>query len=623
VIPLKETLSYRQLQSLIYVSNVLNSSLDADTIIDSIMQVTISVIDAADGGVLFLYDPEQDHLIAKSTHGFNPMILNQVHLKPGESMTGLTFLKRQCLIFSDQQDVMNTTSSLSEKNLRLMENSIPHYPHSTICAPILLKEDCIGVITIDSFSPERTFTEDDIKLLTAISHQAAVAIEKARLYKEKEQAVHQLETLNNRITAQNALLSRSVEIHQDLANLVLQRRGLDEIIRCIHQKIGHEMLLFDDVGELKAYAYDSLSRQDVGLIQHFVLANIQSSVTLRSSKEMILHEGSCPVILLPIGTKPELYGLLAIAASHQVNEVDIAALEHACTVISLELVKEQALFDAQQKVNSEFIEDLFKGRVDDSLIRQAKHLHLDPRRKYMVVNIQMDDTKNEVFEVKLGVKRYLVRLANRIFIKKYPLGLVVTKHNQIVIILSFPVKDCVSYHQRQVTQLVQQFLSEMERKSWDFRFSAGVGRIKDGLEDTYKSAHEAQKCLNFIKSYSVPNKVIHYGDLGVQRLLLQNTEEELIEFILEILGPLLQYEQFRKGELMPTLLLYLENNQQAKETAEALHIHANTLNYRLKRIKEILAADFTNTEQFFDIHLAVKLYRYLENKIHLNALAKA
>lgn len=620
---MKETLSHRQLQSLIYVSNVLNSSLDTDTIIDSIMQVTISVIDAADGGVLFLYDSEQDYLIAKSTHGFNPMILDQVHLKPGESMTGLTFVKRQCLIFSNQQDVMNTTSSLSEANLRLMEDSIPHYPHSTICAPILLKDDCIGVITIDSFSPDQTFTKEDIKLLTAISHQAAVAIEKARLYKEKEQAVHQLETLNDMITKQNAMLSRSVEIHQDLANLVLQRQGLDEIIKCIHQKIEHEVLLFDDVGELKAFAYDTLSDYDVSKIQNLVLTNIQSSFTMRSTKEIELNEAVHQLILLPIGAKPELFGILAIAASHPVNEVDIAALEHACTVISLELVKEQAIFDAQQKLNSEFMDDLFKGRIDDSLIRQAKHLHLDPRRKYMVVNIQMDHLKKDVFEARLGVKRYLVQLANLIFIKEYPLGLVVTKHSQIVIILSFPVKDHVSYHQKQAADLVRLFLTEVEKKKWDFELSVGVGRIKNGLEDTYKSAQEAQKCLNFIKSYSLQHKVIHYSDLGVQRLLLQNTEDELIEFILEVLGPLIQYENFRKGELMPTLLLYLENNQNAKETAEALHIHTNTLNYRLKRIKEILATDFTNTEQFLNIHLAVRLYRYLEEKIHRSALAEA
>lgn len=43
---MKETLTHRQLQSLIQVSNVINSSLDIDTIIDSIVIETISAVDA-------------------------------------------------------------------------------------------------------------------------------------------------------------------------------------------------------------------------------------------------------------------------------------------------------------------------------------------------------------------------------------------------------------------------------------------------------------------------------------------------------------------------------------------------------------------------------------------------
>lgn len=615
MITLKETLSHRQLQSLIHVSNVLNSSLDIDTIIDSIMQVTISVIDAADGGVLFLYDSEQDFLIAKSTHGFDPMIVEKVRLKPGESMTGLTFLKRQCLIFENEQAVRNETSTLSPSNLRFMEESIPVYPHSTICAPILIKDDCIGVITIDSFSRSGAFTQDDIKLLMAISDQAAVAIEKARLYQEKDQAVTKLEELNNLITSQNLMLTRSVEIHQDLANLVIGRKGLDDIIQYIHQKIDHHVFLFDNVGELRSYAFHSLPEQAISEVKNQVLSRIQTSITARMIESFQISDAPYQLIMLPIGSTPDLLGLLAIVANQPVNEVDIAGLEHASTVISLELVKEQAIFDTRQRLNIEFIDDLFTGRADESLIRQAKHLQLDPQRNYLVAVIQLDYIKNVITEKELSVKRFLVQLANRIFINEYPLGLVVTKHNQIVMILSYSPKDSESYHQNRVSHLISLFLDEVERKNLGFEFTVGIGRTKKGLEQVYKSANEAQKCLHFLQSFALKKKVISYSELGIQRLLLQNTEEELIEFVQEILGPLFEYEDNRKGDLLPTLLLYLEYNQNAKETGKVLHIHTNTLNYRLKRIKEILSIDFTNPDEFMNLHLAIQLYRYLKEKI--------
>ncbi|XJZ28883.1 PucR family transcriptional regulator [Bacillota bacterium Lsc_1132] len=108
-----------------------------------------------------------------------------------------------------------------------------------------------------------------------------------------------------------------------------------------------------------------------------------------------------------------------------------------------------------------------------------------------------------------------------------------------------------------------------------------------------KSLQEATKCLQFIRSYKQKNAVIHYQDLGVQRLLLQNSEEELMDYIYEILGPIMEYDYHRKGDLLVTLLAYLQNNQNIKEAAESISIHFNTLTYRLKKIEQLLGLDLT------------------------------
>ncbi|WP_353307763.1 helix-turn-helix domain-containing protein [Staphylococcus aureus] len=43
-------------------------------------------------------------------------------------------------------------------------------------------------------------------------------------------------------------------------------------------------------------------------------------------------------------------------------------------------------------------------------------------------------------------------------------------------------------------------------------------------------------------------------------------------------------------------------------TPDALHVHTNTLNYRLKRIEEILSTDLTDGQQLFNIQLAGNIY---------------
>ncbi len=610
---MKETLSHRQLQLLIQVSNVLNSSLQIDTIIDSIMVQTVSVIDAAGGGVLFLYDKENDVLTAKSDSKFKSNILEEVRLKPGESMTGLAFTAKQCLIFSNRTEVERATATLSAKNMRLMMESIPTLPYSTICAPIFLKGECIGVITLDSFDPSQRFIPEDINLLQAITHQAAVALEKASLYREQENAVKQLEHLNNMITEQNLALSRSVEIHNSLADLVLNGEGLPSILGFLHKKIGLQLLLFDEIGELIAASHDSdFPEEDIERARSTAISQLKGSGFSNFPTYEQIHDDRTRLAILPVGTKPRLLGALAIAARDEISTVDISALEHACTVLSLELVKNQAVFDAEERMHGELIDGLSKGQLDESILQKARLFDFDQNGYFMAIIVHLDNVDD--FQKRTSILRHLASMANRAFQQNHLKGIVAKRQDQIVVILAFQQKVSTTFASQNVKELVSLLQKEIALKSWGTTVSIGIGRIHSGLMMASKSLQEAAKCIQFIKSNGAKNQIISYRDLGVQRLLLQNSEGDLTDFMEEVLGPLITYDKSKKGELMPTLFAWLEHNQKAKEAAESLHIHTNTLMYRLKRIEEILGVSLSDSSQFLNIHLAISLYPALKRK---------
>ncbi|MFC3886068.1 helix-turn-helix domain-containing protein [Bacillus songklensis] len=604
---MKETLTHRQLQSLIHVSNVLNTSLDIDTIIDSIMIETISVVDAAGGGSLWLYDTNQNCIIAKSAQGlFYPQIFRQIRLKAGESMTGMTFAARECRIFPNEEEIKKALTTLSAHNYDLLKRSIPNNFKftSVICSPILLKGDCIGVITLDSFQQSLHFKQEDINLLKAICHQAAVALEKSSLYREKEKTVRKL--------------SHSIEIHRSLANLVLQGEGLHSIIKYIHQTIGQHTLLFDDLGELIASAYDSsLSDEILNFIKQQAKHIIGSLENSRSVTEIEIDGELYQLVALSLGSKPKFLGILIILSTQKMSEVDIAALEHACTVISLELVKEQAVFDTQQRLKGELVTKLFSGQMDETLIQKAKNLNFDPTRNYVAIIINFGDIPNKQKNLGDSMMRNVIQIANQVFLEKHPQGMAVRNENQIVVLLSFHSKASSSNIISQIKELAGWFQEEIHSKNYETEVTVGIGRVKPGLLYVHKSLQEATKCLKFIQSYNFENKVLSYTDLGVQRFILQNPEEELIDYIHEVLGPLIEYEHSRKGELLMTLFVYLERNQNVKKAADALHIHTNTLNYRLKRIEEILLINLTDSKQLFNIHLAISIYQYIKNKASL------
>jgi sugar diacid utilization regulator/GAF domain-containing protein len=605
---MKENLSYRQLKSLIYVSNVLNSSLDIDTIIDSILQTTISVIDAADGGVLFLYNEEEKHLIAKSTTGFDPVIVNQVRLKPGESMTGLTFTSKQCQLYHSTQDVKSKTRLLSSKNLRLMEESIPRYPYSTLCAPIFLKEECIGVITLDSFNREKKFTGEDIELLKAISHQAAIAIEKGRFYHEKQQSIQKLQTLNDQMTAHNQMLTQSVNLHRNLADLVLKGKDLHNIIDYLQKAIGENFFLFDRNTDLLASGYkDTFEENTIFQLKDAVLHLMKDGKVSRQYKTIELEGQPFHLLLLPIGLMPDLFGVLCAVSNEKMNKINTAALEHACTVLSLEIVKEEAIFDTRQKAKGAFLDDVLQGKMNDSILRQAKLLNIQPNRQFMVACLQFEQAPSTV-EKDLLERRRIIHIFYRRCQEKYPDSLIVSKHDQIIILFSTTTEE---QNKNKLKLLKSGLLSEIkktEEKEDNIEIYVGLGRWKKGLEAVYLSAKEANQCLQFIHQYNKTTKILHYPELGMHRLLMKTSAEEMTDYISEQLGPLLD-QKGKKHELLDTLICYTDNNMNAKITSEELHIHPNTLHYRINRIQDLLSCNFQDAQQLLNLQLALRLFK--------------
>lgn len=116
---------------------------------------------------------------------------------------------------------------------------------------------------------------------------------------------------------------------------------------------------------------------------------------------------------------------------------------------------------------------------------------------------------------------------------------------------------------------------------------------------------EALEVINLAKSLhnNSAGFPVVYQKLGVYRLLsvIHEKNKEDGYFNPDVMR-LMKHDQEHNTELLHTLQCYLANHCRIKETAEALHIHPNTLNYRIKKINDL------TTINFDDIHQRVMLY---------------
>jgi hypothetical protein len=73
------------------------------------------------------------------------------------------------------------------------------------------------------------------------------------------------------------------------------------------------------------------------------------------------------------------------------------------------------------------------------------------------------------------------------------------------------------------------------------------------------------------------------------------------------LRQLIEHDRERHGELAPSLLAWLEAGQNVQSAAEALHVHPNTLRYRLRRIRELAPIDLDDPDQRLATWLELRL----------------
>jgi hypothetical protein len=102
-------------------------------------------------------------------------------------------------------------------------------------------------------------------------------------------------------------------------------------------------------------------------------------------------------------------------------------------------------------------------------------------------------------------------------------------------------------------------------------------------------------------------RVTLLDELGpLSGVLLSTPGEQMVPFIERVLGDLLADKRFG-GQLIETLYAYMQTGGSPREAGQLLHLHASTVKYRMKVIRELLGERLEDQSTRFDLELAVRM----------------
>lgn len=170
----QEERKVEQLNLLINMSALINSTLDVQEIIKYAIEGSTRLLDAEAGSLLFL-EEEVGELFFAEAVGEKGEKVKGIKLKTGQGVAGWVAEKGEPVIVHDASsdprffDGVDKISNFVTRNIG--------------CVPLRTKDRILGSIEVINKN-SGSFDSDDMLILTALANQVAVAIENARLYEE-------------------------------------------------------------------------------------------------------------------------------------------------------------------------------------------------------------------------------------------------------------------------------------------------------------------------------------------------------------------------------------------------------------------------------------------------------
>ncbi|HTJ66554.1 MAG TPA: helix-turn-helix domain-containing protein [Actinospica sp.] len=142
----------------------------------------------------------------------------------------------------------------------------------------------------------------------------------------------------------------------------------------------------------------------------------------------------------------------------------------------------------------------------------------------------------------------------------------------------------------------------------------GMDRVRVGVSDLVTTAtglsaavREAGYALGLAARGSERLQVAGHTDLATHQALLAHVPDELrVGYVHRLLGPLRAHDERHHAALEETLDVFLQCSGSWSRCAAQLHIHVNTLRYRIARIAELTGRDPTRLEDQVDLFLALR-----------------
>lgn len=409
-----------------------------------------------------------------------------------------------------------------------------------------------------------------------------------------------------------AIGQRVQHIYDRLLSTLVEDSGAELLADIVHEVTGKAVYLLDQHFQASVQSGGTATEARLlGLLRRRfwetgLSGQIERLITLRPT------EGDpFAALVRPLTLRGSVEGYLVLLGPRDdFGDFDYQVAGRTTSVLAIELAKQSALVEARLRVQGDFLEELLDSPTPrlEQLSTRAAGLGYDLTAPHLVFVL-----RPRIDEGSQGARQYarFVDLARRRLVLANVSSLLRERDGSVQVLAPCPpglsptaTDEVVAWVENVRAGLVETLQPD------PLPIAAGVGRSADGRGVTFYAAlREAIQAAEIASSMEADSGTLHFGNLGALRLIFHLANNpELRSFQRDMLGPLEEYDRLHRGEFVQTLEAFFRAGGNHVQAAREIHVHRNTLIYRLDRIRDLLGgADLENADIRLNLQLALKI----------------
>ncbi|MBZ0291997.1 MAG: helix-turn-helix domain-containing protein [Anaerolineae bacterium] len=441
-----------------------------------------------------------------------------------------------------------------------------------------------------------TAAELDVAILSLTPDSNLTAIERA---------------VTTLIVNQSAQLTqRAIEIQRQLTRLAAENRDLNSLLQLMARATAKPIIVHDDAGVLMAQVYPSMARRGSGrtLMQSLPYGAFQNWL----NRDAAMNEGT--IVASPLGhttvlkVEKRVAGYLSLVSNGSgLDEFDRLVLIYGADVCAIEMAKSRAIAFAVEQTRGDWVQMWLSGTQadDDLMTTRAQQAGFDPDALCMSAVFRATTQAGTLLPLESLTPLVRDDMSRR------QLNGAVGQYVDVIVAL-YPLED--ASQASRMRKIIEEVRDQLATRTPSGLVAAGIGRPATGLTSLREAYREAKDAMTIANELGELEQTTFYGDLKLYQLLLALKDrnlEQMKQFYEVTLGPLVEHDDRKQGDLLRTLNGFFQANGNLAKAAHDLDVHRNTLVYRLERISELTELDLDDADNRLILHLALKIQRVL------------